>query len=177
MESVAFKSLKDLLIKDAKFRIYILAAIAAALVLYFRAFSYPFVNFDDNVYVYENPLIFNFTLENIKFFFTEFFYGGYYPLTMLSFMLDYQLFGAEASGFHKMNFIFYVLTFILLGQFLYNLFKQKVFWVLPLLLFAVHPLHIESVAWISERKDVLYGFFYFAALSFSFFLTNLLLSS
>ena len=115
-----------------------------------------FTNFDDPYYVTANPNVLGgLTLENIGWAFRTGYYANWHPLTWLSHMADIELFGGHAGGHHLTSLLFHTANTLLL------------FWVLNLMtgalgrsamvaaLFAVHPLHVESVAWISERKDVL----------------------
>jgi protein O-mannosyl-transferase len=86
--------------------------------------------------------------------------GNWHPLTWLSLMLDYQVFGLNPLGFHLTNLLFHVVNTLLLFLILYRITKR--FWSCAFVaaLFAIHPLHVESVAWIAERKDVLSAFFW-----------------
>jgi tetratricopeptide (TPR) repeat protein len=119
-----------------------------------------FINWDDNQYVTENVTITDLSWENIKTIFSHFYMGHYHPLTLLSYSIEFE--------FHKLNpFIYHTTNLIL------HLFNSLfVFWLIFMLkggiltslwvafLFGIHPLHVESVAWISERKDLLYSFFF-----------------
>ena len=125
-----------------------------------------FIGFDDPIYVYENAYVqsglnwnsirqaFSFSSELAKI------SGNWFPVTWLSLMLDYQIFGLNPQGFHLTNLLFHVLNTILL--FLVLLRMTKTLWPSAFVaaLFAIHPLHVESVAWIAERKDVLSTFFW-----------------
>jgi protein O-mannosyl-transferase len=123
-----------------------------------------FINFDDNNYVYENAYvlsdlnwhsigqIFSSALTKIS--------GHWCPLTWLSLMLDYQIFGLNPSGYHLINLLFHVLNTLLLFLVLRRMTKTLWPSAFVAALFAIHPLHVESVAWITERKDVLSTFFW-----------------
>jgi protein O-mannosyl-transferase len=161
--------------------LYIFAAVVSltTISVYLPALKNGFVNWDDDQYIYNNPhiLLFNFNL--LRWSFTEFYASNWHPLTWLSHALDYKLWGFNPYGHHLTSVIFHSLnTFlvvILTGRLLKNagtasiIKNQKTFLnnkgILAAssvtgLLFGVHPLHVESVAWISERKDLLYSFFY-----------------
>jgi protein O-mannosyl-transferase len=133
-------------------------AIAA---VYYQVCSYGFVGYDDQIYVYENHEIQNgFTLESVKWALATGYYGNWNPLTWLSYVLDWQIFGSNAAGFHFTNLIFHILNTLLLFLVLKkmtNAIWQSAF---VAALFALHPLHVEAVAWISSRKDVLSIFFW-----------------
>ncbi len=125
-----------------------------------------FISFDDVVYVYENTYVksglnansigqaFSFSSELVKL------SGHWHPLTWLSLMLDYQIFGLNPSGYHLMNLLFHVMNTILLFLIFHRMTKKLWPSAFVAALFAIHPLHVESVAWIAERKDVLSTFFF-----------------
>ncbi|MBI4945615.1 MAG: tetratricopeptide repeat protein [Bacteroidetes bacterium] len=123
-----------------------------------------FVNLDDTQYIIENPVVKNLSTENLKLIFSERFVGNYQPITMLTYLMDYKIFGLNPFGFHLVNLIFHLLgtffVFLIIKKLSGN--DQTAF--ITSLLFGIHPLHVESVTWIAERKDVLYGFFFLWAL-------------
>jgi len=138
-----------------------LALTLATAAVFYQVCTYDFVNYDDQIYVYENPNIqAGITLKAIKWAFTANYANFWHPLTLLSHMLDWQLFGSNAGGHHLTNLIFHIantlLLFLVLKQ-MTNALWQSAF---VAALFALHPLHVESVAWVSERKDVLSTFFW-----------------
>lgn len=135
------------------------------IVAYWPTFNNGWTNWDDNGYVLDNELVKNTNWSN----WTEHFkqssvMGNYHPLAMLSLGIDYSLFKKEASGFHRTSLIIHILNTALLFFILQHLFQNIWLCAAGALLFSVHPMHVESVAWISERKDVLYVFFYFLAI-------------
>lgn len=121
-----------------------------------------FVNFDDPALAYENKDVRSFNLKQI---FTSTVAEDYIPLTVASYALDHALFGMDPFYFHLHNVVLHSLNVLLVFLFIY-LISAGGFSVATLtaLLFAVHPLHVESVAWVAERKDVLSGFFSLVAL-------------
>jgi protein O-mannosyl-transferase len=124
-----------------------------------------FVNLDDPVYVSQNGNVqAGLTLQSIRDAFRSITAGNWHPLTLLSLELERELFGKGPAGFHRTNLAFHAaataLLFLTLQRITTSLGKS--FWVAAL--FAVHPLHVESVAWISERKDVLSSLFFMLAL-------------
>ncbi|MFH1004560.1 MAG: tetratricopeptide repeat protein [Bacteroidota bacterium] len=119
-----------------------------------------FINLDDPQYLTENPIVKNLNAENIKAIFSEQFVGNYQPLTMLSYMIEYKLFAMNPVGYHLMNLIFHLLSTLLVFLIIKKISENNLIAFITSLLFGIHPLHVESVAWISERKDVLYGFFF-----------------
>lgn len=124
-----------------------------------------FINLDDQVYVTDNARVkAGLTPSNIEWAFENVDFGFYYPLTWLSHMTDCQLFGLNASGHHLTSILIHVANALLLFLFLLRATGAKWKSWLVSVLFAIHPLHVESVAWISERKDVLSTFFLFLSL-------------
>jgi tetratricopeptide (TPR) repeat protein len=129
--------------------------------------NYPFVNFDDPDYVYQQPQInAGLTLHGIRWAFTHLPSPNWYPLTNISHMIEYQFYGANAGGYHLTNVILHILTavllFLVLRQMIVGPAPTSSCWrsAFTAALFAIHPLRVESVAWIVERKDVLSGLFF-----------------
>jgi tetratricopeptide (TPR) repeat protein len=119
---------------------------------------YEFVNFDDNVYVYENPHVSRgLSSPGIAWVFTHEHGANWHPLTGLSHLLDCQVFGLNAGAHHLTNVLLHAATAILLFLFLWRMTGGLWPSALVAAIFAVHPLRVESVAWVSERKDVLSG--------------------
>ena len=119
---------------------------------------YEFVNLDDDQYVYENPQVAHgLTAEGVVWAFTNSRGDNWVPLTWISLMLDCQLYGLKAGGYHLTNVLLHAATAVLLFFVLQRMSGRTWPSVLVAALFAVHPLHVESVAWIAERKDVLSG--------------------
>jgi Flp pilus assembly protein TadD len=142
-----------------------LARAALTLAVYSPVIGFDFVNLDDQLYVYENPNVrAGFTPEGIRWAFTSLDANIWHPLTWLSHMLDWQLFGPNASGHHATGLLLHVACTLLLFMALSRMTDR--FWESAAVaaLFALHPLHVESVAWVSERKDVLSTFFFILTL-------------
>ncbi len=134
---------------------------ALVIFIYGQTVGFGFINFDDNQYVYENPFVFSgLSWTTIKWAFSEFHSANWHPLTWLSHQLDATLFGLNAGAHHATNVIFHLINSIL--AFIVFQIYTKSFWKSAVIaaLFAVHPMHVESVAWISERKDVLSTMFW-----------------
>ena len=137
----------------------------ATVALYYPVHSHPFVNYDDSLYVTENDQIQGgLTWPTVKWAFTTFAVGTWHPLTWISHALDCELFGLDPAGHHETNVLLHALNVVLL------------FWVLRAAtgyagrsamvagLFALHPINVESVAWIAERKNLLSMLFFLLAL-------------
>ncbi len=123
-----------------------------------------FTNLDDTQYLTENPVVKEMNMANIKTIFSEQFVGNYQPITMLSYMIEYTFFGMNPFGYHLVNLIFHLLGTLFVFLIIKKLSGNDLIAFITSLLFGIHPLHVESVAWIAERKDVLYGFFFLWAL-------------
>lgn len=145
---------------------WIPAAIAAVTVLaYARVCGFEFVNYDDPEYVYQNPHVTGgLAWENVAWAFTTPHAANWHPLTWISHMLDCQLFGLNAGGHHATNLLLHVAATVLLYLWLRDMTAAAGRSGFVAALFALHPLHVESVAWVSERKDVLSATFWMAAL-------------
>ena len=133
--------------------------------IFWPVFSFDYVLYDDGGYVYNNQNVLRgLTLENVKWAFTTFDRSNWHPLTWLSYLLDVELFGMNPGAQHGINLFFHILNSVLLFVILTKITGQRSASLIVAGLFAVHPLHVESVAWISERKDVLSTFFFLMAL-------------
>ena len=120
-----------------------------------------FVNLDDPTYVLDNLRVQSgLTVDNVKWAFTTFDGSLWQPLTWLSIMLDCELFGVDAPAMHCVNLGFHVANAVLLFLMLKRLTRALWPSAIVAALFALHPLRVESVAWIAERKDVLSTFFW-----------------
>jgi tetratricopeptide (TPR) repeat protein len=124
-----------------------------------------FINYDDNEYITENSNIKSgINAENIKWAFSVFVSKNWHPLTLISHMLDWSFFGANASGHHLVSLLLHIGAVIFLFLFLYKTTNNIWPSAFAAAIFALHPLRVESVAWIAERKDVLSMFFGIACL-------------
>ena len=144
-------------------RQFFLAASALIIIVttvYGQSLLFEFINFDDDAYIVDNPQVNSgLSWSNIYWAFTESHSSNWHPLTWLSHMLDVNIFGLSAGGHHATNLLFHLANSVLLLAF-FRLAGID-FWPSATMsaLFAVHPMHVESVAWIAERKDVLSTFF------------------
>jgi hypothetical protein len=134
-------------------------------IVFGQTLRYDFVYYDDPSYVYENPKITGgLNVASIVWAFTHIHSLNWHPLTTITHMLDCQLYGLRAGGHHFTNVLLHtigvVLLFIVLQQMTGALWRSA----FVAAVFAIHPLHVESVAWVSERKDVLSGVFFMLTL-------------
>lgn len=135
------------------------------LAVYSPVTRFDFVNFDDPDYITSNPHVRQgLTADGIEWALTSGEAANWFPVTRLSHMLDVQLFGLDAGWHHLTSVVFHALATLLLFAFLYRTTGARWPSAFVAFLFALHPLHVESVAWVTERKDVLSAFFWFLAL-------------
>ncbi len=133
-----------------------LALVVVTALVYGQVVGFEFVNFDDPGYVIDNPQVTGgVSAENIGWAFTSGYQANWHPATWLSLMLDAQLFGLNPAGYHATNLLLHVLNTVLLFWVLRRMTAAMWPSALVAALFALHPLHVESVAWVTERKDVL----------------------
>lgn len=154
---------------------FVLVIITTA--VYYKSLNNQLTTWDDDYYITNNPDIRTLHGDSIgitfKKAFTSYVSGNYHPLTMLSLSIDYNKHQLDAKAYHLTNLIVHILNTLLVLCFIWLLTKQQWLAVITALLFAIHPMHVESVSWASERKDVLYSFFYLAALcTYIFYLKN-----
>ncbi len=133
--------------------------------LYLPALSNGFTNWDDVLYVTSNPLLKDLSMEGLKAIFSTPVVSNYHPVTILSLALNYQFAELSPMTYHLTSIILHVINTGLVFWFIWLLSSGNK-WVSAFvaLLFGIHPMHVESVAWISERKDLLYTLFYVAAM-------------
>ncbi len=143
-----------------------LVLVAITWAVFGQMLAHDFVNFDDHVYVYENPLVARgLSTEGIIDAFTHTHARNWHPLTTVSHMLDCQLYGLSAGGHHLTNVILHTISVLLLFLALKQMTGALWQSAFVAALFAIHPLHVESVAWIAERKDVLSAMFFMLTLA------------
>lgn len=156
-----------------------IAAFGVSLVtvfFYLPSLENSFVNIDDNVYVYENPYIHSLNLDFLKWVFASLYAGFWHPLTLISYAVDFEVWGLNPFGYHMTSIVLHGLnTFlvVIFSAMVINRCKDInalrgnaniICAVAAGILFGLHPLHVEPVAWISERKDLLCFFFFMLSL-------------
>jgi tetratricopeptide (TPR) repeat protein len=138
---------------------------ACTLAVYWQAHGFAFINYDDNDYITQNPAVFHgLSWSSVKWAFTESLASNWHPLTWISHMADCQFFGVNAGAHHMVNVAWHIANAILLFFVLRRMTSRL--WTSAFVagLFALHPVHVESVAWIAERKDVLSTCFWFLSM-------------
>ncbi len=138
---------------------------AITLAVFGQTAGFGFVNFDDDAYVYDNGRVAGgLSLKGLAWVFTHADCHLYHPLTMLSLMGDYQLHGLQAGGYHLTNVALHTASVLLLFLILRRMTGAVWRSAFVAAVFAIHPLRVESVAWVAERKDVLGTFFFMLTL-------------
>lgn len=140
-------------------------AVVATFLVYIPALQNDFVpNWDDGGYVLEYEPIEQINAENMAEIWSTFYKGNYHPLTTTLYAIQYSIVGEEAFLYHLVNVLLHIINTFLVFLLIFRLLKQELtaFWAA--LIFGIHPMHVESVAWISELKDVLFAFFYLLSL-------------
>jgi tetratricopeptide (TPR) repeat protein len=147
-------------------RVFFYCSIIAGITFFafWPSLSNGFTNWDDEGYVVDNPDIKGCTLHNAAKLFSSVYVSNYQPLTMLSYMAEYRFFQLNPVVYHWTNLLLHIINCLLVFALIYGLSGKQLTGLLVALMFAVHPLRVESVAWIAERKDVLSAFFYFLSL-------------
>ncbi len=150
---------------DPRIRAICFALFAAVVVVYWHSLSNLFIEFDDNIYVTANDHVrAGLTLAGLRWAFTDASTGNWHPLTWISHMLDVECFGLKPGAQHLVGVLWHAVNGVLLFLALWRATGRLWRSALTAAVFALHPLRVESVSWISERKDVLSSFFYLSAL-------------
>lgn len=149
--------------KNQSFLLTLILGITIAVL--FPTLQNQWTNLDDTIYIIDNPLVKSLSWENIKKIFTTFqVNGSYNPLVLLSWALDYQFVGLNPQLYHITNLALHLLVTVLVFYFIAKLSKNSYVAFGTSLLFGIHPMHVEAVAWITARKDLLYALFYLLGL-------------
>ena len=156
----------DISAKRKTLMIYI-ALVLVITAVFWQAHRFDFIDLDDFVYVSENLNIQSgITADSIRWAFGTTYADFWHPLTWLSLMADYDVYSLQAGGYHITNLIFHILSALLLFWLFHRMTGEIWKSAFVSAFFALHPLHVESVAWVSERKDVLSAFFWMLTLCF-----------
>ncbi len=141
---------------------WLLLAMGITAICFLPMLRNGFTNWDDELYVVNNKLI---PGPDWKGLFTESVAGNYHPLTMITLAMNYAISGLDPFSYQLFDFLLHLVNTALVFYFIWNVSGKKIFVsFLTALIFGIHPLHVESVAWVSERKDVLYTLFFLLSL-------------
>lgn len=136
---------------------------AVCLVVYavfYQVLSFDFLDWDDNLYVLENPIVQSWSFDGLKeAFTTPQILGSYNPVVLLSWMIDYSIWGMNPLGFHLSNLILHLINSILVYVLIALWTRSSWVAVVTAVLFGIHPMHVEPVAWVSGRKDLVMALF------------------
>jgi protein O-mannosyl-transferase len=145
-----------------KWKIYSALAVIVLITIisYLPVFHNGLLAWDDEGYIKNNPLVYSFNLKDI---FSKNTMGNWHPLTILALAAEYHLFGLNPAGYHAVNLLLHILNVLLVFYVVYLISDKAPVAMVASLLFGIHPLHVESVAWAAELKDLLYTFFFLAS--------------
>ena len=153
---------KESLTKESIVPVLIASLVLAVicLIAYCPGLNNALVDWDDLQYVYEVSLIRDLSFKNICHIFSSYLMGNYHPFTVLSLIFNYHVSGVEPFSYHLTNLVIHIFNSILVLLVILRMNKGMMAAGITAALFAVHPMHVESVVWAAERKDVLYTFFF-----------------
>jgi tetratricopeptide (TPR) repeat protein len=148
--------------KSEKGKYYVMLAIILLIsfLVYLPVLNNKLLAWDDDLYLKTNPLVHSINLKDI---FSKYVMGNYHPLTILTFAIEYKFFGLNGTGYHVINLLLHLLNVTLVFYSINLLVNKPIVALVASLLFGIHPLHVESVAWAAELKDLLYAFFFLAS--------------
>lgn len=158
------KIMKTPLTKTTAF-VCLIAGLIITGFIYSNGLEHALLNFDDNEY-FAYPEIRQLTWHNLKLYFSHYYLIMYQPIPVLSFAINYHFSQVETFPLHMVNLIFHLLNIILVYLFIQKLAHKQLIALLVAMLFAIHPMNVEAVTWISARSSGLYTFFYLLALLF-----------
>lgn len=141
----------------------IILVVLTTSVVYARILEHDFLNLDDKWYVTMNPAVAGFTLQHIKEVFRTFYIGNYAPVQMLSYMLDYTIWGMQPGGFLLSNLIIHIANGLIAYRLFIRFHGNRLFALVATEIFLLHPVQVETVAWISQRKNLLAMLFFLLA--------------
>jgi protein O-mannosyl-transferase len=142
-----------------KLIIYVVLTVVT-LAVFWQVNQFDFINMDDDIYVTKNSHVLSgITLDGFRWALSTNYFGLWNPLLWLSFMFDYELYGLNAGGYHVTNVILHIMSALILFWLFSRMTHETWESAFVAAFFALHPLRVESVVWVSERKDVLSAFF------------------
>jgi len=143
---------------------YILLVTVITLAAFYPVIKCSFTNLDDDIMVETNIKIRNLSVKNITSFFTSYYWGLYHPFVLLSYSIEYKYFGLNPHAYHITNLILHLFNCLLVYWLIFLITNKTYIAFIVSILFGIHPLHVESVTWITERKDVLYTLFFLSSI-------------
>jgi len=164
--NVPGESKKQLVRKKFTLWLPLAAVLAVTCIVFLPILSNKLTNWDDPTYIIENPLIRQLDWLHVKRIFSEFYFGNYQPLHIFSYAVEYHFFKLDPAGYHAVSMVMHTIATGLVCWFIFALTGNGLIAIIASLLFGVHPLHVESVAWAAERKDMLYAIFFLLSMIF-----------
>jgi len=158
------KPVKPLLPSKTVLILIFTAVVLSGFIIYLPSLSNEFTNWDDPGYITENQDIRDWSVNGINHLFHSYTKGNYHPITMLSLAAEYHVAALKPYMYHLDSLLLHLLTCLSVTVFTWLLTRNLAITAFCGLLFTIHPMHVESVAWVSGRKDVLYALFYFLSL-------------
>lgn len=152
------------IIKKFNILIFLVLIISIAFIAYLPCIKNGFVNWDDNIYVVQNNMIRFFDWGNVKGIFTSSFFGNYQPIAILSYLFEYRFFKLNPAVYHMTNLLLHLLNCALVFMLIYKIGRSVFIAFITAVLFGIHPLQVETVVWVSERKGLLSAFFLFSSI-------------
>lgn len=149
---------------NTRTKMSLLAILVVSFIAFLPVLSAEFNNWDDNLYITDNPYLTAFTMENVVDIFTHQISGNYNPLPIFTHLIERSLFGLDAFWYHFNNLWLHLLATALVFWLMLLLRANFMVTLIVTALFGFHPMRVESVAWITERKDVLFAVFYIGAM-------------
>jgi len=150
--------------EKSRYRLVLLFILVLTYFSFSPSLNNDFINWDDPAYVIDNKTIKNLSFDGIKEIFKSTVLGNYHPLTTLTFAVEYHFFQLTPRIYHLNTLLLHLINIILVYIFIFLLSRNRITALVTALLFGIHPMRVESVAWITERKDVLFLPFYLASL-------------
>ena len=164
-EQVRTRPAGPMTVSTARPYLYSLLLVVLTVALYYPVKTHPFVNYDDNVYVTENVHVQNgLTWDTVSWAFVTYDAGNWHPITWMSHALDFQMFDQDAGDHHQTSLLLHAVNAVLLFWVLWRATGYAGRNLVVAAVFAVHPVNVESVVWVSERKTVLSMMFFLLAL-------------
>ncbi len=145
-------------------RLWLAVILIVTAIAFYPSLNNGFTNWDDNLYVTQNDIIKDLSWNSVKTFFTTYYGGNYHPLVALTNAIEYHFWQLNPKPYHVINLLLHLANTGLVFWFIHLLSGRRTVAIIVSLFFGIHPMHVESVAWIAERKDVLYTFFYLGSL-------------
>jgi protein O-mannosyl-transferase len=142
----------------------LIVTVAVTALVFIPSLNSGFVNWDETTYITANPIVQQLSAQNIKLIFTTFLSGNYHPLPIFTYAVEYHFFGLNPFPYHVMNLVLHLANVCLVFFLVLALSRKTIVAFVAAMLFGIHPFRVETVVWVADRKDLLYGIFFFLTL-------------